>query len=138
MTTERPLRVLLAEDSEDDAFLVGRELRRGGFCEVMERVETRPAMKEALALRGFDIIISDYSMPTFDALGALSVLKESGLDLPFIVVSGTVGEASAVTALRGGAHDFMVKGKLARLVPAIERELRDAEARASNARWRRS
>jgi signal transduction histidine kinase len=130
MTEDKPLRVLLAEDSEDDAFLVSRELRRGGFVLALERVQTREAMTAALAGGIFDIVISDYSMPTFDALGALATLKESGLDLPFIVVSGTVGEDSAVTALKAGAHDFIVKGNLARLLPAIERELREAGLRA--------
>jgi signal transduction histidine kinase len=123
------LRVLLAEDSEDDEFLVSRELERGGFQLSLERVQTREAMQDALRAGTYDVIISDYSMPTFDALGALAVLHESGLDLPFIVVSGTVGEGSAVTALKAGAHDFIVKGNLARLVPAIERERREAALR---------
>src|SRR5688500_15911549 len=88
-------------------------------------------MEEALSGRTWDIILSDYSMPHFSAMAALETLKASGLDIPFIVISGTIGEETAVAALKGGAHDFLVKDKLARLIPAIERELRDAEARRS-------
>jgi signal transduction histidine kinase len=127
---DRRLRVLLAEDSEDDAFLVTRELKRGGYQLTVERVQTRETMRAALRQASYDVVISDYSMPGFDAVAALAVLRDSGLDLPFIVVSGTAGEASAVSALKAGAHDFIVKGNLARLAPAIERERRDAGLRA--------
>jgi two-component system cell cycle sensor histidine kinase/response regulator CckA len=123
------LRVLVVEDSPLDAELLLRELQRGDFEIVHERVETRDAMKEALANRKWDIVVSDYSMPTFDAPSALSVLQASGIDIPFIVVSGTVGEESAVEALKAGANDFLIKGRLARLLPAIERELREATVR---------
>jgi signal transduction histidine kinase len=126
---DEPLRVLLVEDSEDDAFIVGRELKRG-FTLAVKRVQTGPDMAAALKDGQFDLIISDYSMPGFDALSALATLKESGLDLPFIVVTGTVDEESAVSALRAGAHDFVLKGNLVRLLPAIERELREAGLRA--------
>jgi signal transduction histidine kinase len=110
--------------------LLERHLRIGGFAVTIERVQTREAMRAALAQQPFDLVVSDYVMPGFDALDALATLKEAGLDLPFIVVSGTVDEASAVIALKAGAHDFVVKGNFARLVPAVERELREARARA--------
>ena len=126
----RPLRVLLAEDTEDDVLLLERELRSGGFDVSFDRVQTREQMQAALRRGPFDLVVSDYSMPGFDALDALAAVKESGLDLPIIVVSGTVDEASAVIALKAGAHDFVVKGNFARLLPAVERELREARSRA--------
>ncbi|HLO15000.1 MAG TPA: ATP-binding protein, partial [Anaerolineales bacterium] len=126
------LRVLIVEDSVDDVQLIVREIQRGGYNVDFERVETQTAMEEALSRHAWDIILSDYSMPKFSAMAALAVLKTSGLDIPFIVVSGTIGEETAVTALKAGAHDFLIKEKLARLVPAIERELRDAETRRSH------
>src|SRR5690349_479669 len=126
-----PLRILIVEDSEDDAELMMREVQRGGYAVQFERVETRTTMQEALSHNPWDIILSDYTMPEFSALAAVRTLQESGLDIPLLVVSGTIGEETAVTALKAGAHDFLLKGKLARLVPAIERELRDAETRRS-------
>ena len=120
---------MVVEDSEDDAELILREVRRGGYAVEFERVETKSDMQQALGRGSWDIILSDYSMPQFSAMAALSALKESGLDIPFLVISGTIGEETAVTALKSGAHDFLLKGKLARLVPAIERELSDAESR---------
>jgi len=125
----RPLRVLQIEDLESDAQLVLRELRRGGFAVTAERVETPEALAVALA-QPWDVVISDYSMPRFSAPLALQQVKEHGRDLPFIIVSGTVGEDIAVAAIHAGAHDFMAKGRLERLVPAIERELRDVAMRA--------
>ncbi|MBI5746999.1 MAG: EAL domain-containing protein [Nitrospirae bacterium] len=124
-----PLRVLIVEDSEDDKELVLRELRRGGYDPVHERVDTSEAMGMALDQQTWDIIISDYSMPNFNARAALEVLKARALDIPFIIVSGTIGEETAVAAMKAGANDYLMKGNLARLVPAIERELRDAEVR---------
>jgi PAS domain S-box-containing protein len=124
--------VLIVEDSGDDTELVIREIRRGGYAVEFERVETKADMQAALARRTWDIILSDYSMPHFSAMDALGTLKESGLDIPFLVISGTIGEETAVTALKAGAHDFLVKGKLPRLIPAIERELRDAVTRRSH------
>jgi signal transduction histidine kinase len=126
------LRALFVEDSADDAQLLLRELRRSGYDVVYERVETRAAMEEALFDKAWDIVICDYSLPQFNAMAALVTLKESGLDIPFFVVSGTIEEETAVTALKAGAHDFMVKGRLARLIPAIEREIQDAEMRRSH------
>jgi PAS domain S-box-containing protein len=125
------LRILIVEDSEDDAELMIREIRRGGYAVEFTRVETQITMQEALSRGPWDIILSDYTMPEFSAMGAVRTLKESGLDIPLLVVSGTIGEETAVAALKAGAHDFLLKGKLARLIPAIERELRDAETRRS-------
>jgi PAS domain S-box-containing protein len=125
----KTLRVLIAEDSEDDALLLLRELRRSGCEIVYERVDTAPAMKIALDNYAWDIVISDYAMPQFSAPQALAVVNERGLDLPFIIVSGTIGEENAVAALLAGARDFITKDNMARLIPAIERELRAAVIR---------
>jgi len=125
----KPLRVLIVEDSEDDVLLLLRELQRGGFDVEFERVETAVAMQAALTQKTWDLILSDYTLPEFNAPQALEVMKASGLDLPFIISSGTIGEETAVAALKAGANDFLVKGKFARLGPAIERELREAETR---------
>ena len=124
-----PLRVLIVEDSENDTILLVRALRRGGYAPVFERVETPAAMTAALNQQEWDIILSDFAMPSFSAPAALALLKISGIDLPFIIVSGAIGEETAVTAMRAGAHDYVMKGKLARLLPAIERELREAKVR---------
>jgi putative nucleotidyltransferase with HDIG domain len=123
------LRILLIEDSEDDARLVLREVRRGGYEVESERVETANAMQAALRRQPWDLIICDFSLPSFNAPKALELLKESRIDLPFIIVSGTIGEESAVNALKAGAHDFIIKGNFARLIPAIQRELKDAAIR---------
>lgn len=125
----QPLRVLLVEDSEDDSALLVRELRRGGYDPDLERVDTPEGMANSLAAKTWDIVVADYSMPRFSGLAALRMLKESGKDLPFIIVSGTVGEETAVEAMREGANDYLMKDRLARLAPAIERELREAEVR---------
>jgi two-component system cell cycle sensor histidine kinase/response regulator CckA len=130
----RALHLLLVEDSENDAELVVRELRRGGFALTFERVETRAAMAAALEREPWDLVISDYSMPTFDAPRALALVREKVLDVPVIIVSGTIGEETAVEALRAGACDFIVKGRLARLVPAVERELREKDGRDAKRR----
>ncbi len=125
----KPLRVLIVEDSPDDAKLLLRELRRGGYDVVSETVETPKDMMDALAERGWDVVFCDYSMPRFSAPHALEVLKEKGLDIPFIIVSGTMGEDTAVDAMKSGAQDYVIKGKLARLIPALDRELREAQVR---------
>ena len=129
MEGRKLLRALIIEDSEEDAQLLLRELRRGGYDVEFERVESTEAMQSALTQRTWDLILSDFSMPQFSAPKALEVLKISGLDIPFIIISGTIGEETAVAALKGGANDFLIKGKFARLGPAIERELREAEIR---------
>jgi|GEM_PF-731406 two-component system, cell cycle sensor histidine kinase and response regulator CckA len=125
----KPLRLLMVEDSPQDAELVVREIRRGGFAPSFKRVDTEVDMRAALEAEAFDTIISDYRMPHFDGLSALRVFKEAGVDVPFIIVSGTIGEDTAVAAMKAGAHDYLMKDKLARLCPAIEREMQDAEIR---------
>ena len=125
----KPLRALLVEDSLQDAELLIHALTSGGYDVTCERVETADALRAALARGGWDIVLSDYSLPTFSGPEALRVTQDMQCDLPFIIVSGTIGEETAVSALKAGAHDFLIKGRLARLGPAIERELRDAAAR---------
>jgi diguanylate cyclase (GGDEF)-like protein/PAS domain S-box-containing protein len=124
----RALRILIVEDSDDDAVLTLRALR-SAFAVTYERVENAEAMRRALHDQAWDIVLSDHKLPEFDSFGALRVLQESGRDLPFIIVSGTIGEEVAVAAMKAGAHDYLLKGHLQRLVPAIERELNDAELR---------
>ena len=126
-----PLRVLIAEDSEDDALLLVRELRRGGYELSYERVASAAAMAAALDRQGWDLVIGDHSMPHFSGLTALSLVRERGLDVPFICVSGTISEEMAVAAMKAGANDWVTKGQLKRLLPAIERELREARGRAA-------
>ena len=123
------LRVLMVEDSEDDAELVIRVLRRGGYEPNFQRVDTPADMHAALDRQQWDLVLADHNMPSFSALGALSIIQNRGLDLPFIIVSGTIGEDAAVAAMKAGAHDFVMKGNPARLIPAVERELREAEVR---------
>lgn len=123
------MRVLIVEDSEDDMFLMLRELRRGGYTVEHLRVETSDAMETALEQQQWDIVIADYSLPAFSAPEALQLLQSRRLDLPFIIVSGTIGEETAIAAMKAGAHDYLIKGNLSRLVPAVERELREAQER---------
>src|SRR5467141_2056391 len=129
-----PLRVLIAEDSEDDARLLLRELQRAGYQPTHERVDHPAAMAAALDRQGWDLVIGDYSMPAFSGPAALALLRARDLDTPFIFVSGTIGEDVAVEAMKAGAQDFLTKGNLRRLIPAIERELRDAEVRRERRR----
>ncbi|HET6765231.1 MAG TPA: response regulator [Longimicrobiaceae bacterium] len=131
-TSSAPLRVLLVEDVVTDAKLIARELRRTGRVVEWERVETGAAMRAALATGDWHAVISDWSMPRFSALEAYGVLKATGLDLPFIIVSGTIGEELAVEAMRLGAHDYVLKRNLARLAPAVEREIREYEVRQAH------
>jgi PAS domain S-box-containing protein len=119
------LRLLLVEDEEDDALLLARELRKGGIDPDFSRVETPEELKTALASGPWDAIFSDYNLPAFTGLDALKIVREMGLDLPFILVSGVIGEETAVEALKAGAHDYLLKGRYARLVPALERARRD-------------
>ena len=125
----KPLQALIVEDSEDDALLTVHELRQGGYEPQYVRVETAEALRASLDAQSWDVILSDYVMPHFNGLDALEVLHEKGLDLPFIIISGRIGEETAVQAMKAGAHDYLLKGNLARLAAAIERELRDAEGR---------
>src|SRR6266487_4462348 len=130
----RPLSVLIIEDSEEDTLLLLRELQRIGYEVEFKRMETAAEMQSALSQKVWDLILSDYTLPTFSAPKALEVLTASGLDVPFIIISGTIGEETAVASLKAGANDFLVKGKFARLGPAIERELREAESRRDRQR----
>ncbi len=130
----KPQRLLIVEDNPDDEALVLLELRRNGFRPQSHRVQTGEAMREALLGTDFDVILSDYSMPRFTALDALRVLKETGRDIPFIVVSGSIGEDEAVEAMRAGARDYFAKDRLVRLGAAVERELVEARARRERAR----
>jgi PAS domain S-box-containing protein len=129
-----PLRVLVVEDSQEDTELLMRELRRGGYEPTYYRVETPEDMREALASQRWDIVISDYSMPVFSGLDALALFKNEGPDIPFIIVSGTIGEETTVEAMRAGAHDYVMKDNPKRLLPAIDRELREAMNRME-LRW---
>jgi two-component system, NtrC family, sensor kinase len=129
----RTLRLLLIDDSDDDAALLLRELRRCGYDPISQRVDTVASLEKALDA-SWDIILCDYRMPTLDAPTAIAVVRGRQIDTPCIIVSGTVGEEHAVAALRSGAQDFVLKDKLTRLVPAIERELRDSETRIKRAR----
>jgi signal transduction histidine kinase len=121
--------VLFVEDSEDDAALIVRHLHRAGYTVEPFRVETRESFENALDNAAWDVVISDHSMPTFSSMHALQTLRTRDVDVPFIIVSGTIGEETAVEAMRAGAHDYVLKNNLARLGPAIARELGDAELR---------
>src|SRR6516162_5896901 len=127
----KPLRVLLADDSENDVVILLHALRKAGYAPSYERVSSAQAMREALRKQSWDVVISDYEMPGFGGFEALQLLKDSGQDIPFILVSAVVSEETAVAAMKAGAHDYIMKRKLARLAPAIERELREAQTRAA-------
>jgi two-component system cell cycle sensor histidine kinase/response regulator CckA len=124
-----PIRLLVVEDSVTDAKLLERALRAAGWDVSLTRVETAEEMRQALAQPEFDAVLSDWSMPRFSGAGALALLNGLQLDIPFIIVSGTVGEESAVAAMRAGARDYVVKDRLARLTPVLDRELEEARAR---------
>jgi diguanylate cyclase (GGDEF)-like protein/PAS domain S-box-containing protein len=128
------LRTLVVEDSEDDAQLLIRQLTRAGYEPAAARVETAEEMSRLLDEKTWDLIIADYSLPQFSAIRALNLLHEKGLDIPFIILSGTIGEGTAVEAMKAGAHDYIMKGSAARLIPAIDRELREARERATRRR----
>jgi putative two-component system response regulator len=126
----KPLYVLIVEDSEDDVLLMIRALRNGGYEPEYKRVETAEAMRAALREKTWDVILSDYRLPRFDGLAAIALLKEADIDIPLIIVSGAIGEETAVECMRSGAQDYVMKGNISRLASAVERELRDAETRA--------
>ena len=126
---ETSLRALIVEDSEDDAVLLVRELSKGGYDPVFERVYTADAMRSALQRQQWDVVICDYVVPGFGASAALKLFQDTGLDVPFIVVSGKVGEEAAIETMKAGAHDYVLKGNLARLCPAVGRELLEAGER---------
>jgi len=120
---------LLVEDSQADALLLARALERGGFAATWERVDTSEGMERWLRKQPWDLILCDHAMPSFSAPEALELLKQHGLDVPFIIVSGYIEEDTAVAAMQAGAHDYIMKDRLARLVPAVQRELREAAVR---------
>jgi diguanylate cyclase (GGDEF)-like protein/PAS domain S-box-containing protein len=125
---------LIVEDSEDDALLVAEDLRAGGYDVDWARVESPEAMSVALDAAPWDVILSDYNLPRFTGVEALRLLADRGIDVPFILVSGAIGEDVAVAAMKAGAHDYIMKGNPARLLPAVERELREAEVRRTRKR----
>ena len=128
----RSLQVLLVEDNEDDAFLLDRHLRKNGFEPAIRRVETGAEMLEALAHAPIpDLVLADYNLPHFSGPEALQILKSSDFDIPLIMLSGAMSETTAVESMRAGAKDYVTKQNLSRLVPAVERELREAEDRRS-------
>src|SRR5258706_7228977 len=133
-----PLRALIVEDSPDDADLMIRELKRGGYLPACKRVETSDDMGAALRGAEWDVVLADYSLPKLNAIEALRILHEVGMDLPFIVVSGSIGEEVAVAAMRAGAHDYLMKDKLARLCTAVEREVREARSRREKVQTERA
>jgi two-component system cell cycle sensor histidine kinase/response regulator CckA len=124
-----PLRVLLIEDSEDDAWIIVRELKRAGYEVDFQRADSATALQATLSAHGWDLVISDFSMPGFSGTDALKLVRSTGSDAPFIFVSGTMGEDVAVAALKDGAQDYLIKTNLKRLVPAVQRELREAQER---------
>src|SRR5687768_10403593 len=128
------LRVILVEDSEDDAVLVIRELVRGGYEVTFTRVDTAEGLIAALEDTRWDVAIGDFSMPQFSGTAALTIVRQFDPEIPFIFVSGTIGEDVAVAAMRSGAQDYIMKGSLKRLVPAVERELREVAIRRSRKR----
>ena len=125
----KPLRVLIVEDSEDDAEIIVYQLERGGYAPIYQRVDNAAAMSLALEQQQWDIVLADHSLPRFSGTAALALLQEQGLDLPFIIISGSIGDEIAVAAMKAGAHDYLMKENLSRLVPAIERELQEATSR---------
>ena len=131
---EPSLRILIVEDSADDTDLLVHYLKQNGFDISYKRVYAASTCKTAMCQEQWDLVIADYSLPGFSGMEALAVYKENGLDMPFIIVSGTIGEDVAVEAMKAGAHDYILKDNLARLAPAIRRELRDAQVRREHRR----
>lgn len=129
MSSRVPLRALIVEDSEFDARVMVQALRGGGYEVNWRRVDTAAAMEEALGSQSWDIVLADYNMPDFNAPQALRILQTARIDIPLIIVSGGIGEDVAVAAMKAGAHDYVMKGNPARLLPAVERELREADVR---------
>ena len=132
--TPLPLRALIVEDSEDDAQQMLRALKRGGFVVSHERIESAEATRAALERQSWDVVLCDYSVPGLDGFATLALLRARDPDLPFILVSGTVGEETAAALMKAGASDYVMKENLARLAPALQRELRDAAARKARRR----
>ncbi len=126
------IKVLLVEDSEDDAQLVLRQFQKGGYKPLARRVDCATDMKSALEQEEWDLIITDHNLPGFNSTEALQLSKEHDPNIPFILVSGSIGEEIAVDAMKAGAHDYVMKGNLSRLIPAIRRELREAKNRLAH------
>jgi diguanylate cyclase (GGDEF)-like protein len=127
--TENLIKLLIIEDSEDDAILLLRELKRGGYKTEWKRVDNAVDMQINLSSNDWDLVITDHNMPGFDSTTAIQILRQSGLDIPIIIVSGSIGEDIAVESMKAGAHDYILKNNLPRLVPAIQRELREVKSR---------
>ncbi len=121
------LHVLVVEDSSDDARLIIHELKMAGFQIISERIQSAQELEQALNAKNWDIVLSDYTLPQYTAIDVLKAVKEKNPDLPCIVISGTIGEETAVAAMQAGAQDFFVKGRLKRLPLAVKRELAEAE-----------
>lgn len=126
---DKPIRLLIVDDSLDDVFLLVRQLKKGGYNPIYEQVDTAEAMSQAIDSQTWDAIICDYSMPNFSMHAALDLYKKKQLDLPFIIVSGTITDETAVAAMKAGAHDYVIKDNLSRLIPAMDRELRETRVR---------
>lgn len=126
---KKPLKVLIVEDSETDALLLTEQLRAGGYEPQTLRVDTAEDLTDALQTKSWDIIFSDHNMPQFSSTEALEIVRSSAIDVPFIIVSGAIGEEAAVAAMKAGAQDYLMKGNMARLVAATARELYDAQER---------
>jgi diguanylate cyclase (GGDEF)-like protein/PAS domain S-box-containing protein len=133
----KPVKVLLVEDSEDDAKLALRALRLGGFEATYRRIQTPAILEAMLAQEPWDAVISDFNMPDFNGMDALRIFRRADLDIPFILLSGAIGEETAVEAMKAGANDYIMKSSVARLAPALERELREAQMRADHRRGQR-
>jgi PAS domain S-box-containing protein len=131
---DKKLRILIVEDNADDVLFIVHHLKRAGYEVTHERVETEATFTNALESKEWDAVLADYSLPQFGAMAALGLLQKSRIDLPFIIVSGAIGEEVAVASMKSGAHDYVLKGSLARLVPVIERELREAQVRRERKR----
>ena len=134
----KPLQVLIIEDSENDAQLMLWHLRRGGYAPHHQRVDNAAALAAALSDEPWDIILSDHNMPQFSSIVALEIVKASKADIPFIIVSDSIGEELAVAAMKAGAQDYLMKNNLTRLVAAVDRELKDAADRLARRQAERS
>lgn len=124
------LRVLIVDDSDDDTNLIIRKLRDDGYNPKWKRVDTAEAMKRALEHESWDVILCDYKMPLFSVHAALKIVQEENIDIPFILVSGAIGEDAAMAAVKSGAHDYVMKGNLSRLAITIEKEINEAKNRS--------
>ncbi len=129
--SEKYIRILIIEDSEDDTLLILHKLKKNGYTPISLRVQTSTDLKNALSENKWDIVISDHNIPGFNSGSALSIVKNTGVDIPFIIVSGSIGEDLAVAAMKAGAHDYIMKDNLTRLIPAIEREIRECSSRCA-------